>query len=178
MPYFFVWWLMSGTNNIVVKFIKEYVPYIIVLILVILIKKYVVTPVKVNGDSMRDTLYNGDIMILNIIRYRFNDIKRFDIVVVDEGDEYLIKRIIGLPGEKIEYKNDQLYVNGKKVKDSYGNGETDDFKISVPKNSYFVLGDNRLHSLDSRFFGSFKKSKILGKTKLTIFPFSRIGNKK
>ena len=99
---------MSDTNNKFISFLKEYVPYIIVLILVILVKKYIVTPVKVNGNSMNDTLKNGDIMILNIIGYRFHDIKRFDIVVVDDGDEYLIKRVIGLPGEEIEYKDEQL----------------------------------------------------------------------
>lgn len=169
---------MSDTNNKFISFLKEYVPYIIVLILVILVKKYIVTPVKVNGNSMNDTLKNGDIMILNIIGYRFHDIKRFDIVVVDDGDEYLIKRVIGLPGEEIEYKDEQLYVNGKVIKDSYGNGTTNDFKATVPKNSYYVMGDNREHSLDSRFFDAFPKKKIIGKTKLTIFPFSRIGNKK
>ena len=172
------------------KYVKEYVPYVVILILVILIKKFVVTPIRVNGSSMNDTLKNGDVMILNIIGYRFHDIRRFDIVVVDEGDEYfilrytkardeyLIKRVIGLPGEEIEYKDDQLYVNGKKIEDVYGYGETNDFKVTVNKDSYFVLGDNRMHSLDSRFFGAFKKNKIVGKTKLTIFPFSRIGNKK
>lgn len=169
---------MSDTDNKFISFIKEYVPYIIVLILVILVKKYIVTPVKVNGNSMNNTLKNGDIMILNIIGYRFNDIKRFDIVVVDDGDEYLIKRVIGLPGEEIEYKDEQLYVNGKAIKDSYGKGKTNDFKTSVPKNSYYVMGDNREHSLDSRFFDSFPRNKIIGKTGLTIFPFSRIGNKK
>lgn len=169
---------MSDTKSKFQTFLVEYVPYIIVLILVILIKKYVITPVKVNGNSMNDTLKNGDIMILNIIGYRLYDIERFDIVVVDEGDEYLIKRVIGLPGEEIEYKDEQLYVNGKKINDFYGNGKTNDFKVTVPKNSYYVLGDNREHSLDSRFFDAFPKSKIIGKTKLTIFPFSRMGNKK
>ena len=160
------------------KFLKEYVPYIVVLILVILIKKYVITPVKVNGNSMNNTLKNGDIMILNIIGYRFNDIKRFDIVVVDDGDEYLIKRVIGLPGETIEYKDGTLFVNDKKVKDNYGIGDTNDLKEKVPKNSYYVLGDNRNNSLDSRFFGAFTRNKIIGKTNLTIFPLGRIGNKK
>lgn len=160
------------------KLVKEYVPYIIVLILVILIKKYVVSPIKVNGDSMMKTLHDGDIMILNIVGYRFDNIKRFDIVVVREEKEFLIKRIIGLPGEKVSYHNNQLYINGKKIKDSYGQGSTEDFSVKIPKNKYFVLGDNRENSLDSRFFGSFSKKKILGKTNLIVFPFSRIGVKK
>ena len=158
--------------------IKEYGLYVITIILVLLVKKFVVSPIKVNGTSMMTTLHDGDIMILNIIGYRFDKINRFDIVVVDEGNEYLIKRVIGLPGEEIEYKDNQLYINGKKVKENYGSEKTDDFKVKVSKDSYFVLGDNRTNSLDSRYFGAFKRKKILGKTKLTIFPFNRFGNKK
>lgn len=160
------------------KFFKEYVPYIIVIILVLLIKRFVVSPIKVNGDSMYNTLKDKDIMILNIIGYRFSDIKRFDIVVVDGKDEYLIKRVIGLPGEEIEYKNNKLYVNGKLIKDKYGKNHTKDFKTKIPKGHYFVMGDNRNNSLDSRYFGAFKKNKILGKTNFTVFPFNRFGKKK
>lgn len=158
--------------------IKEYGPYVITIILVLLVKKFVVSPIKVNGTSMMTTLHDGDIMILNIIGYRFEKINRFDIVVVDEGEEYLIKRIIGLPGEEIEYKDNQLYVNGKKIKENYGSQETEDFKVKVKKNSYYVLGDNRTNSLDSRHFGAFKKNRIIGKTSLIIFPFNRFGEKK
>ena len=158
-------------------YFKEYISYVIVIVLVLLFKKFVASPIKVNGNSMFKTLHDGDVMILNIIGYRFSDIKRVYIVVVDEGDEYLIKRVIGLPGETIEYKNSKLYVNGKNIKDEYGNGETSDFKVVVPVGKYFVLGDNRTNSLDSRYFGAFQKKKILGKTKLTLFPFNRIGNK-
>ena len=158
--------------------VKEYGLYIITIILVILVKKFVVSPIKVNGTSMMTTLHDGDIMILNIIGYKFEKIKRFDIVVVDEGNEYLIKRIIGLPGEEVEYKDNKLYINGKKVKENYGSQETEDFKVKVENNSYFVLGDNRTNSLDSRHFGSFSKNKIIGKTSLIIFPFNRLGEKK
>lgn len=158
--------------------IKEYAPYVITIILVLLVKKFVVSPIKVNGTSMMTTLHDGDIMILNIIGYRFEKINRFDIVVVDEGNEYLIKRVIGLPGEEIEYKDNQLYVNGKKIKENYGSQETEDFKVKVKKNSYFVLGDNRTNSLDSRHFGAFQKNRIIGKTSLIIFPFNRFGEKK
>ncbi len=171
---------MGKYDNKTVKFksfVKEWLPYIAVIVLVILIKLFVVTPIRVNGSSMDDTLKDGDIMILNIIGYRFNDIKRFDIVVIKEEHELLIKRVIGLPGEAIEYKDNQLYVNGKKVKDTYGTYETNDFNYTVPEGEYFVLGDNRTNSMDSRVFGSFKKELIKGKTSLTIFPFNRFGTK-
>ena len=84
-------------------FLKEYVPYIIIIIVVLLIKKFIVSPIRVNGTSMLDTLHDGDIMILDIIGYRRSGVERFDIVVCDTEDEYIIKRVIGLPGEKIEY---------------------------------------------------------------------------
>lgn len=165
-------------NESLKKILKEYVPYIIAIILILLFKKYVMSPIKVNGESMMTTLKDGDIMILNSIEYRFSDIKRFDIVVVDEGRELIIKRVIGLPGEVIEYKDNVLYVNGKKVKDTYGSQVTSDFTYKVEKNHYYVLGDNRTNSMDSRIFGSFSRKQILGKTSLTIFPFNRFGNKK
>ena len=160
------------------KIIKEWLPYVVVLVLVLVIKYNVVAPIRVNGRSMYSTLKDGDIMILNIIGYKTSGVKRFDIAVVDNGKDYLIKRVIGLPGEEVEYKDNILYINGKEIKDKYGQGTTNNFKIIVGKNSYFVLGDNREDSLDSRYYGSFNKKKILGKTSFTLFPFNRFGNKK
>ena len=160
------------------KILKEYLPYVVIIIIVLIIKSNIVAPIRVNGRSMNNTLKDGDIMILNIIGYRTSELKRFDIIVIDNGKEYLIKRVIGLPNEEIEYIDNKLYVNGKEIKDKYGNGNTKDFKVTVNKNSYYVLGDNREDSLDSRYYGSFNKNKILGKTDFTVFPFNRFGNKK
>ena len=160
------------------KILKECIPYVIIIIVVVIIKMTIVSPIKVNGNSMKNTLKDGDIMILNMIGYKTSKVKRFDIVVLDNEKDYIIKRVIGLPGEIIEYHDNKLYVDGKLVKDKYGNGHTNDFSVEVPKDSYFVLGDNRGDSLDSRYFGSFNKKKILGKTNFTVFPFNRFGNKK
>ena len=162
----------------ILHIIKEIVPYVIVIILVLLFKKFLYTPIRVNGESMMKTLHDGDIMILNIIDYKVHGVKRFDIVVVDEGDELIIKRVIGLPGDTVEYKNNKLYRNGKKVNDKYASEKTEDFSVLVPKNEYFVLGDNRTNSLDSRAFGTFSSKKIKGKTSMIVFPFSRWGKKK
>lgn len=159
------------------NFCKEYIPYILVIIGVILIKQFVISPIIVNGESMMKTLHDKDIMILDRISYRVGNINRYDIVVIDEGSEYIIKRVIGLPGEEVSCEEGKLYINGKEIKDEYGVGVTDDFIYKVPKGEYFVLGDNREKSLDSRYFGSFKKKDILGKTNLILFPFNRFGKK-
>lgn len=162
--------------------IKPLLPYIIIIAVVLFIKAFIVTPIKVNGESMYPTLEEGDIMILNKTAYYFNKPKRFDIVVVDMPDEYLIKRVIGLPGEQIEYKDNILYVDGKKVKENFKHGKTDDFNIkelgsdTVPSGYYLVLGDNRGNSLDSRELGFMKEEQLLGRTNLIILPFDRIGN--
>lgn len=170
---------MSDTKkDKIKKFCKEQLPYILVIIIVIIFKQFIASPIIVNGESMMNTLHNKDVMILDRITYKLSDIKRYDIVVVDEGSEYIVKRVIGLPGEEVSCQDGMLYVNDKKIKDIYGIGETDDFNYKVPKGEYFVLGDNRENSMDSRYFGSFKRKSILGKTKLVLFPFNRFGNKK
>ena len=161
---------------------KTLLPYIIIIVVVLFIKAFIVTPIKVNGESMYPTLEEGDIMILNKTAYYFNKPKRFDIVVVDMPDEYLIKRVIGLPGEQIEYKDNTLYVDGKKVKENFEHGKTDDFNIkelgsdTVPEGYYLVMGDNRGNSLDSRELGFMKEEQLLGRTSLIILPFNRIGS--
>lgn len=159
--------------------LKELLPYIIILLVVIFIKTFIVSPIKVNGVSMMPTLNNKDIMILDEVSYRFKEIKRFDIIVIRYEDEYLIKRVIGLPGEKVSYENDKLYINEKYVKENFTHKKTDDFEeIEVSDNKYFVMGDNRTNSTDSRIIGLIDRSEIKGKTAFTILPFNRFGNKK
>lgn len=162
----------------VLRFIKNLIPYVVIIIIVLLFKKYVMSPIRVNGDSMYPTLTDGDIMILDNLSYRFKKIERFDIVVVKVKNEYIIKRVIGLPGDKIVYKSGQLYINEEAFNDDSFAITTDDYSIVVPDGEYFILGDNRLNSLDSRFFGTFKENEILGSADFTIFPFSRFGVKK
>ena len=89
-------------------FMKEYLPYIIVIIIVLLIKAFIVTPIRVNGPSMLDTLEDKDIMILDEVSFKFKGLKRFDIVVVNYKNEKIIKRVVGLPGETVEYKDNKL----------------------------------------------------------------------
>ena len=157
------------------KILKEIIPYVIVVIVVVLIRTFLITPIRVNGSSMYPTLKDKEIMILNKIGKTVNGIDRFDIVVLKEED-YLIKRVIALPGEKISCQNGNIYINGKKLKDKYGSGLTSDFEpIEVPKDSYFVMGDNRENSKDSRYIGPINKKEIKGKTSFILFPFKNFG---
>ena len=132
---------------------------------------------------MYPTFYDNDILILNKLKYRFSDIERGDVVALRfEDTNYLIKRVIGLPGEVIEFKDNQLYVNGEIVEEDYLEDDvvTEDFQLSqigyekIPEGMYFVLGDNREHSSDSRELGLVTERDILGETSIRIFPFNRI----
>ena len=148
-------------------------------------------PFTVSGASMYPTLHNGDRMVLS----KVGDIHRFDVVILkapDENVEY-IKRVIGMPGDTVEMKSGVLYINGKKVDQPFINTEAlakqtvfiDEFTLEsltgeskVPEGKYFVLGDNRGVSKDSRMIGFIDRSAIEGKAVFTIWPFGRIGGQK
>lgn len=160
------------------KIIKELIPYVIIVLVVFLIRTFIVTPIFVQGDSMVPTLKGNELMILK--KYD-KDYERFDIVVVKKGvyKDNLIKRVIGLPGEKIEYSHGKLYIDDKEVKDVHAYGDTDSFKsITLKDNEYFVMGDNREVSLDSRILGPVTKDDIKGTVGIIIYPFNRIGKVK
>ncbi len=156
-----------------VKF-KDILSYLIIIAVVLLIRAFIMTPVKVVGDSMVPTLINGDVLILNKLDRNYN---RFDIVVVklEEENEEIIKRVIGLPGETIECENNQLYINTKKLDDPYNDGFVEDFLlIKLEENEYFIMGDNRKVSKDSRSFGKINKKDLKGSANLRLFPFNKI----
>ena len=160
------------------KWLKELIPYIVILIIVILVKQFIITTVIVHGPSMEDTLHNQDILILDKIGMKITGIKRFDIVVIDIGSEKIIKRVIGLPGEAVSYKDNQLYIDGKIVKDNHSTKYTADISEQIlGENQYYVLGDNRTNSVDSRIIGPVSKNQIIGKSKFIIFPLTRFGSR-
>ena len=158
---------------------KNLIPYIAVIIVVLIIKMYIVTPVSVKGTSMDPTLKENDIMLLNEIGYKLTGLKRFDIVVINKNGEKLIKRVIGLPGEVIKYEDNKLYVNGEYVKEDFldESKTTQNLQVKLDDDYYFVLGDNRNVSQDSRYFGAVHIKDIKGTTSLTIYPFDRLGFK-
>ena len=128
---------------------------------------------------MLDTLEDKDIMILDEVSFKFKGLKRFDIVVVNYKNEKIIKRVVGLPGETVEYKDNKLYINGEEVEEDFSHEVTANVDaIKIPKKHYYVMGDNRVNSTDSRIIGPVSIKNIKGTTKLTVFPFKRFGNKK
>lgn len=152
---------------------KEILSYVIIILIVVLIRTFVVTPIRVNGSSMYPTLENSDYMILK--KYD-KEIERYDIVVIKHKNEKIIKRVIGLPKEDIEYKENKLYIDGDEIDTEYGYGYTSDFIDYCMEDEYFVLGDNREDSTDSRIIGCVKKKDILGTTNYVLFPFSKFGS--
>lgn len=169
-------------------FIKEWGSYIGIILAVILIRTYIVTPVIVRGDSMYSTLEDGEVLFLSKITYKVSDINRFDIVVLDDLDDLIIKRIIGMPGDKVVYKDGIMYINDEELKEDYNDFIMEDFDVDsiceingiecngvIPDNMYLVLGDNRMVSADSRVKGLFSKEQILGKTIFRVWPLNRVG---
>lgn len=157
------------------KIIKEIYPYIIIIVVILLIRTFLFTPIIVNGTSMSPTLKEHDMMILNKISLKTSKLERFDIVVVDNED-YIIKRVIALPGESVAYYDGKLYINGKAIEDKYATSETKDFDtVKLGANEYFVMGDNRAVSKDSRMIGPVNIKNIKGKASLRIIPFNKIG---
>lgn len=159
------------------KLFKELLPYIMIVVVVVAIRAFIATPVRVDGASMNPTLEDGEILILK--KYD-RSLERFDIVVLDYNGEKLVKRVIGLPREKIAYKDNKLYVDGKRVKEPFEHEVTDDFELEeqIPEGYYFVLGDNRINSTDSRMIGAISKEQIQGTTNFSIFPFDKFGTVK
>lgn len=149
-----------------------------------LILTFVGQRTKVEGNSMYPTLYNEDNLLVDKLSYRFKPIERFDIIVFEyphDKDTHYIKRVIGLPGETVQIVDGKIYINGEVLDENYGYETMRDAKraaepITLGEDEYFVLGDNRNDSSDSRsdLVGNVKKSQIVGKAFVRIYPFNRI----
>lgn len=183
---------MKKEKNELVEWLKVIV---IAAVFVIGIRTFIFSPIIVDGASMMPTFENGDRVIVNKISPSINDYERFDIVVFKANEEEnFIKRIIGLPGDHIEYKNDDLLVNGEKFEEPYlekykdelgGYSDfTNDFTLEqltnsseIPEGYYLVLGDNRPKSGDSRDarIGLIAKEKIMGKANIRYYPLNGLG---
>lgn len=162
--------------------------------LFLVIERYFYAPVMVDGDSMEETLSDGDRLLLN----RFSEIERFDVIIfpsvdstastTDDEEKLYVKRVIGVPGDSIEFQGDTLFLNGEEVVEEYIDNGFDyqyaSFSLEtlfgveeVPADQYFVLGDNRTigGSLDSREFGFVDSESVLGKVSLRYWPLKDFG---
>ena len=163
--------------------VKELLPYIIIIVVVILIRTFIITPVLVSGDSMKPTLHDKEMLLERKIGYNKNAIKRYDIVIVKKDGEEIIKRVIGMPGDHISYKKNKLYINDKLTEVDFKYRETVDFNLEeicncskIPDDYYLVLGDNRPVSKDSRIIGLISEKEILGKAVYRLWPISKFGS--
>ena len=159
------------------KILKECIPYFIIIITVVLIRTFLITPVQVDGPSMKPTLQDNQLLLLS--KYK-NNYQRFDIVVFNFNNSKLVKRVIGLPGDYVEYKDNKLYINGNYVEETFGHATTADFSLkdigyqTIPKDMYFVEGDNRVDSLDSRYIGLISKKQIEGVVSISLWPLKKV----
>lgn len=172
------------------KAVRESVSFILYLIVIVVLTflmiRYVGQRTRVDGSSMENTLTNGDNLIVDKISYRFHEPERFDIIVFPyqyKEDTYFIKRIIGMPGETVQITDKgEILINGEELVESYGREVIKDpglasDPITLGEDEYFVMGDNRNYSKDSRFLdvGNIKRADIIGKAWLRIYPFDKIG---
>jgi signal peptidase I len=160
------------------------------IIIVFLLTTFIVKPIRVDGSSMYPTLQDKQIGFSNIISLKVGGANRFDVVIVyvPQQDEYLVKRVIGLPGETVSYRKDQLYINGFPMEETFfdqdyvaevkskikGNFTTDFADFVLAEDEYFLMGDNRPFSSDSRRFGPFKLKHLISKDAYIIFPLDQI----
>lgn len=174
--------------------IKTFVYIIFVFILAMLWNAFLMSPLMIVGPSMNPSLEEGDVVFINKLSYVFGDVERYDIVLFPykyDNSRSLVKRVIGLPNEKVEIKYGVLYINDKELKEYYGiyreksDGEKSTIYVNwgpytLGDNEVFVLGDNRNQSDDSRSsdVGPVNIDDIIGKVSFRIWPFNSLGGMK
>ena len=162
---------------------------VLVLIAALLIRSFIAQPFVVEGKSMEPTLHNAEYLIVDKIEYRLHGPQRGDVIVFkapEAPDQNYIKRVIGLPGETVTIKDSSVFVNGTLVDEHYianprtttastGDNPTFFLEQKLGATDYFVMGDNRDHSSDSRRWGPLPKQNIIGKADVVLFPFNQLG---
>ncbi len=173
-------------KNELLDYLKSFIFSVIVFILLI---NFVMIPVKVDGTSMYPTLHPDDRGFSSIFNLKNAEIHRFDIVTINFPDKILVKRVIGLPNDLVEYYGEDLYINGEYVAEDFLDQEyvdevirqngyfTQDFKYQLKEGEYFLLGDNRNNSRDSRYYGPFERDRIYSKGIFVFWPLSDFGIK-
>ena len=169
--------MSANVKKEIFEWIKSFA---VALIVVALIRTFVFTMIRVEGNSMMETLQDGDRVASTIIDMKLNGPKRFDIVITTYPGEtkYVVKRVIGLPGETVEIKQGVTHVNGKPIEEAYVTHPTpnDQFPaLTLSEDEYFVMGDNRFVSKDSRMVGPVTRDVIKAKVRLRLWPMNAMG---
>ncbi len=156
------------------------------LVLVIIIRSFLFTVIRVDGPSMSDTLLDGDVLFVNVLDMKLNQPERFDVVICkypNRTDQY-VKRVIGLPGDTLSVRGGVLYINDQPIEEPFlSDARTVRFDkasnsfgpVRIPEGCYYVMGDNRDDSNDSRNVGMLTEDMFIGKVEYIIFPFNRVG---
>lgn len=178
----------SEEKNSKGSFIRELIVYAVIIVLcVTVVPRYVIQRTQVDGRSMMNTLHDKESLLVEKVTYHFKDPDRFDIITFypqgRDHEEYYIKRVIGLPGETIQITGNTIYIDGEVLKENYGrepmeSGGIAEESVKLGEDEFFVLGDNRNESVDSRDgedVGVVKKENIDGHAILRIYPFSEFG---
>lgn len=167
----------SGTS-----WLRETVETIVLALVIFLLLQQVVRNFRIQGDSMWPTLETGQFVLVERVTYRFSEPKRGDIVVFEyprAPQEDFVKRIIGLPGETVEIQNGSVYINGALLTEPYLHGQRTlnyhPIHVTLGPDEYFVMGDNRAASSDSRTWGALPRRNIIGRAWLSYWPPSRWG---
>ncbi|MBI3577704.1 signal peptidase I [Candidatus Gottesmanbacteria bacterium] len=178
---------MDAIKRAIAAFFDFLQGIVVVLAIMVMIYLFIMSPQEINGASMEPNFHNGEYILTNKIEFKLTDPKRGDVVIFKSPrnkDIDYIKRIIGLPGEIIGLKGSKMYVNEKALDERYlapdvyifgGSYLHEGADIVVPPGKYFVMGDNRPHSSDSREFGPIPKEDFIGRAILRYWPFNKTG---
>ncbi|MBG9979524.1 signal peptidase I [Facklamia lactis] len=163
---------MNNYFNQTKEFIHHNLLFIIVLFLMIIFRLFVFPIYQVDGDSMEPILHHQE----KILSTNFSELDRFDIVIAKDKriNKLYVKRIIGLPNEVVEYRNNKLFIDDKFVAEDFLSSDslTEDMTYQLADNQYFIVGDNRNNSRDSRDYGGVDKAQIISEVKLRIWPIN------
>lgn len=172
-------------NRLTIKRCEQIKEILMAILVVMLFTQFVGSHSVVPTGSMLPTIEIGDHLITNRIPYYYRDPARGEVVVFYQDGEYLVKRVIGLPGDEIDIRENKVWINGKPLDerdyiyiwDSTGQvvGVGIDYPLTIPEDHYFVLGDNRPDSSDSRYFGPISRKQIVSQAMWRIFPIEKIG---
>jgi signal peptidase I len=166
----------------IVRLLREVLETVLPAILIaLLINVFIGQATRVEGQSMEPNLHSNQRLVVEKLSYRFHGPRRFDVVVLrlpSQGEELLIKRVVGLPGETVDIRDGQVYINGDPLDEGFVPGETRPGRterVTVPPLHVYVLGDNRNHSNDSRSFGPVPIENIVGRAWLSYWPPENVG---